>query len=259
VLFAALLLILCACEPEPTPLPSILPTAQPTEEADPNAMSAPLRYGIADVLLAYMSDEERSLIAAAAEIIPLADIPAQQELGERYGLIVVPGWQSDGTFTPAPLQISLLLDMSLAPLDDPALADVVRNAVHMPAAYRLLSPTPMLNTPEAPLGTPTTAPEVLRGALANAGYPDGFDLTLSTWFTPDSTLNIGVVPFLTTGLEQLYGIEVRLVPAGEPAHLTLTTLPTPNAIVLYTIPVSYRAVDGLNITFTPSGFPIASR
>ena len=84
------------------------------------------------------------------------------------------------------------------------------------------------------------------------GYPDGFDLTVSSQIAPGAAAIVKVLSAM--------GIAARVVTeSNEPVHLTLTTAQNPNAIPLFTIPINYRAVDGLIITFTPSGLPIAQK
>ncbi len=244
------MLLACACEPQPTPLPSILPTAPPTEQmVDANATPAPLRYAIAPEVLPYLTDADRSLIAASAEIVSLDAPPAPDDLGTNYGMVVTLSDLPNGTRAPSPLQVSLLIDTTLSPLDDPDLADILRRAIDPARIAQALN----LATDQRAVVT-TVPPATLRTELANAGYPDGFDLALTSPFTPDP----GIAALLTQALAS-YGINLRLVPTDEAAHLKLTTLPAPNAILLYMLPISYRSVDGLTITFTPSGFPVASR
>ncbi|MEP7291397.1 MAG: hypothetical protein ABI835_06415 [Chloroflexota bacterium] len=234
----ALGLFLVACGPEATPLPVNLPTLPGATLTAP----APgvLRYAVAPDALPFLSAEDRRLISAAAQIVPL------DEAVTDYEIIVAFNNLSDATQAPSPLQISLLVNTALAPLDDPEIEQIVRWAVDpQPIAQRLGLPTAQAGA------APTLTTSALRADLANAGYPDGFDLTFAVEITP-------VAEVLAQQFAAL-GIQVRLVPAGEVAHLMLTTVPTPNAILLYTLPISYRAVAGLTITFTPSGFPIISR
>ena len=141
------------------------------------------------------------------------------------------------------------MDTTRPPLDDAQLAALIPQIVDSDMAR--MDRGLVFSTP-AP--SPTQVIPALREALANAGYPDGFDLTLASPFAYETEV-------LTKWLA-VYGIETRLVAPGEPAHLIIINLPpdpNANAIPLYTLPVSYRAVDGLTITFTPSGFPIATR
>ena len=243
----ALLLLICACGPEATPLPVNLPTLPPPS---PTAGTpAPLRYAVAPGVLPYLTDQDRGLISASAQLIPLDAAPAPDDLGARYDIIVALGDLPDGTRASSPLQVDLVINASLSPLDNPKLVDILRRAIDPQKIVAALNmPYPGTQTAAAQVDNALT----LRADLANAGYPDGFDVTVAAAPGADALAQL---------LDAL-GIETRLVTtAGEPTHLAFVSGQTPptNAVPLYTIPISYRAVDGLNITFTPSGFPIAQK
>ena len=242
---AGLLLLICACEPEATPLPVNLPTLAPPS---PTAGTpAPLRYAVAPDALPYLTDEDRSLISASAQLIPLDSAPAAADLGTRYEIVVALGDLPDGTRTDSPLQIDLRINSSLPPLDNPTLADILRRAIDPQKIVSSLAFPGIQAVSAAPSDVLS-----IRTDLANAGYPDGFDLT------------IAAAP-AAAALAQLLdavGIETRVVASvSEPTHLSFVSgqPPPDNALPLYTLPISYRAVDGLNITFTPNGFPIAQQ
>lgn len=238
------LVLVSACEPEATPLPGNLPTRVPPTPT-PTEVSG-LRYAVAPNALPYLSDADRQAVSADAELIALDAPPIPDDLGARYDLVVALGDLPDGTETPSPLQISLIVNTSLAPLDDPALADIVRSAVDPQQIARALNVPP-----ERASAASGVAPEALRTRLANAGYPDGFDLTLAALAPGADAL---------AALLASVNIHARIViDAAEPAHLTLTTVPATDALPILTIPISYRAVEGLTITFTESGFPVAER
>jgi len=244
---AGLLLLLGACGPEATPLPVNLPTLPPPS---PTAGTpAQLRYAVAPDALPYLTDQDRSLISASAQLIPLDSAPADSDLGARYDLIVALGDLPDGTRTASPLQVDLVVNPALPPLDNPALVDILHRAIDPVKIVAALNmPYPGTQAASAQPADPLT----LRADLANAGYPDGFDVTVAAAPGADALAQ----------LLDAVGIETRIVTtAGEATHLSFTSGQTPpaNAIPLYTIPISYRAVDGLNITFTPSGFPIAQK
>jgi hypothetical protein len=246
-LTTGLLLLACACEPEATPLPVNLPTLSEPTSAVTTAEAPPtLRYAVAANALPYLSAEDQSLISASAEIVLLDTPPTADDLGTRYDIVVALGDLPDSTLAPAPLEVSLIINTSLPPLDDAELAHIVYQTVD-PQQIALALGVP----PEQAGAAPAPSREALRSRLANAGYPDGFDLTLGA-FAPGADV-------LALLLEAV-GIHTRIpAEAGEPTHLTLTTVPTTDALTLLTIPLSYRAVDGLTITFTPSGFPVAQR
>ena len=134
------------------------------------------------------------------------------------------------------------MNTALPPLNDPKIEQIVRMAVDpQQLAQALGIPADQARA------APALTREALRSDMANAGYPDGFDLTLAAETPP-------IAENLVQQLAAL-GIQVRVVPAGEVAHLTLTSgaIP-PQAIPLLTLPVYYRAGEGLNVTFAPSGF-----
>ena len=244
-IMAGLLLLVCACEPTATPLPVNLPTLPPPS---PTAGTpAPLRYAVAPDTLPYLSDADRSLISASAQIIPLDTAPVTEDLGTRYEIVVALGDLPDGTRTDSPLELDLVVNPSLPPLDNPKLVDILRRAIdpqkivaalHIPGAQAAAAQPSDLLT--------------IRSDLANAGYPDGFDVTVTAAPGADALAQ----------LLDAVGIETRIITTvGEATHLTLVSGQTPpaNAIPLCTIPISYRAVDGLKINFTPSGFPIIQK
>lgn len=242
---AGLLLLFCACAPEPTPLPVVLPTLPPAAPTPaPDATLAPLRYAVAPDALPFLSDADRAAISASAELIALDAPPDDADFGTRYDLVVSTADFPGASAAPSELQVSLALNAALPPLDNPALADVVRAAVDPQAVAQAL------NLPSDPPTPPALA--ALREKLANAGYPDGFDLTLAAQNLPGADA-------IT---RMLAAVSVQARPVTEPsaAHLTLTTAPPDvNAMPLYRLALRFRAADGLTITFTPSGFPVAER
>lgn len=225
-MLAVVILLACACEPEATPLPVNLPTREPPTLAptEPGL----LRYALAPETLPYLSEQDRTAISADAEIVELDTAPNPDDLGTRYDIVVTLGVLPDAETAPSPLTLSLIVNTTLPPLDNPSLTEIVRTVI-LSAADQT----------------------ELRRDLANAGYPDGFDLTLAAFAPGADSL---------AALLDSVNIQIRIInTANEPAHLTLTTQPTTDAITLQTIPIHYRAVDGLTITFAPSGFPIARR
>ncbi len=245
---AGLLLLICACEPEATPLPNNLPTLPPATTDARNAPTpAPVRYAIAPNLSPFLLPDDSAQISANTSLIALTEPPNPSEFGVSYDFIVGLSDLPDGTAAPSPLQINLIINTTLPPLDNPALAEIVRRA---------LAPAKLVSALAIPGAQPVTAtpvdPLILRTELANAGYPDGFDLTISDQIAPGAA---AIVQVLAT-----VGIETRVVTdPGEAVHLTLTTVQAADAIPLFSVPISYRAVDGLSISFTASGFPIAQK
>lgn len=250
----AAVLLLCgllaaACEPEATPLPVILPTLSPAATITPAPNEQPLRYALAPDVANFLSAEDERLISADALILPLDAPPTTDALGVDYDILVAFSAFPESTEAPTPLRLVLRVDTALAPLNDPEIVEIVRQAVNSQAVANALG-----FPPEQIADAPTA--EMLRANLANAGYPDGFDLTLAADFTAGAEA-------LMQNLSALR-LEVRLASAGENAHLTLTSAPSPadsggETVELLTLPIYYRAVPGLDVKFTPAGFPIISR
>ncbi len=238
-----LLLLACACAPDATPLPPNLPTQPPPTPTQ--GTPPPLRYAVAPDLQPYLSAADADLIGASAEIVRLDAPPSDLDGSDIViSLADLPGRAT----APSPLEISLILDPTLPPLDDPALLDIVRHAIDP------LQIAAALNLPGAATpADPVAAAAALRNQLANAGYPDGFDLTLASGGLPGAEA-------LAQQFEAI-GIQIRATArADQPAHLTLATdSNNPDALSLYAVTIHYRAAEGLDIIFTPDGFPIARR
>jgi hypothetical protein len=109
--------------------------------------------------------------------------------------------------------------------------------------------------------------QTLRTSLANAGLPDGFDLSLASLYTPGAeavaaqlaTVGIGtrvtqIVPEEAADLTPFH-----LILFGSSGQDLVQNIDVENRIDLFTVPISYRAIPELAIEFTPSGFPIARR
>jgi hypothetical protein len=243
-----LVMLVSACDPEATPLPVNLPTLPPATTTAPAPEEQELRYALAPGLAAFLSAEDERLISASAAILPLDAPPTAADLGLPYDILVAFSEFEDSTEAPARLQVNLLVNTTLAPLDDPDIAVIIRQAVDPQAIATVLG-----IPPEQAGAAPAPSAQALRTNLANAGYPDGFDLTLAADFPAGAET---IVQHLAR-----VNIDVRLVPAGETAQLTLTSMPTASqnfdeSIDLLHISIYYRAVPGLDVTFTPAGFPI---
>ncbi len=243
-----MLLLVCACEPEATPLPvNLEPAATITPTAVSPTEAQTLRYAVSPDTLAYIAPADQQQISSHAALVTLDAQPNPEDLGTQYEIAVALGDWADSTAAPSPLTISLAIDTALPPLDDPVLADIVRRAAD-PQQMVLALAFPATQA----ASTNSSDPLALRAELANAGYPDGFDLSIASEITPAADA-------LAQTLAAINIHARRTTNPNEPAHLTLTTAQTPDATPLLTIPIRYRAVDGLTITFTPSGFPVAQR
>lgn len=250
-----LLTWLCACQPEATPFPVDIPTpatATPTPGAP-----APIRYALAPDMLALVTDH--SPVESSVQITQLTEPVDLDTLGSQFDLIVAYGSYPDATPSPGIVTLSLAINTTVAPLDNPALAEWLQRALNPAALAAAINIPGIQGFPHeaVPLST-------LRAALANAGWPDGLDLSLAY----DNGI---IVNALQTQLQAL-NLQVNAFPLQDlagPTHLTLFAWTTPeqranrtgdqSVVDLLTVPISYWAVPGLQITYSPQGWPIATR
>jgi hypothetical protein len=252
-------LVLVACQPTATPFPVDIPT--PATATPTPGPPVPLRYGLSADAAGALHDP--ALLESGAQMIQIEEAPLLSDLGTRFDVIAAYGLYPD--FTPSPVQahLALVINTELPPLDNPALADVLLRSLD-PAALASAMTIPGIQ-PEPRESLPLS---ILRAELANAGWPDGFDL----WLAHQEV--VGVIE-LQAHLRQL-NIHTNPVPLQDReinAHLTLIIWTIPeqrdelvlrvgdngHIVDLLTLPISYLAVPGLDITFSPQGWPIATR
>lgn len=255
VCFGLLVTCLSACQQPPTPFPVDIPTPA-TATPSPGA-PAPIRYALAPNTAGAVAD--RALLERSAQVTQLSEPVNLDNLGTQFDLIAAYGSYPDAALSPSTVTLSLVINTALAPLDNPILSDILQRSIDPAAlAARVEIPGVQPVVREAPsLGS-------LRTELANAGWPDGMDLSLAyenliavnalqnTW----QPLNIIAKPF---PLQDLHG----------QTHLTLFAWTAPEqraafgasddtiVIDLLTVPISYWAVPGLQIRFSPQGWPLA--
>ena len=232
-----LLLLLAACEPEPTPLPvEIAPaaTAAPTPDA------RTIRYGIAANAADYL---DLAPIRAMMQIETLTAPPDPAMLVEQYDILVALAEFAVGQRSPVSISVGLAINTAIPPLNDPAVADIVARSV-------------------------AGGGESLRIELANAGYPDGFDLSAGALVPPTldglRSAGIGVQvsdlpPDQVAALFEAGRLHLAFVrwsdEAGRAAWAARGTV-----IDLYALPVVYLAAPNIEVTgFTPDGVPLARR
>lgn len=266
--------VLAACGPEATPFPVDIPTpsaavtsvpaAAPDTAPDETVETGELRYALAPNTTDFVTD--LPLLEQSARLIML-DAPVNPaDAGSRYDLIAAYGDLPGGQRSPVGHQIALLINPRLPPLDDSAVVAVLRHTINPQAVLTAL------DIPGAAAEPLESAPtKTLREELANAGWPDGFDLEL----LPNAPGAAPVAAALGTA-----GITVHVRDAADTAaafeagtaHLALVAWTAPevqtewetrvgaaNVLPLYSLPVSYLAAPGLNITFTPDGWPLPAR
>ncbi len=198
-----------------------------------------------------------------ADITQLTETVNLADLGTRFDIIITLGAYADAVPSPTLLNVALLINENLPPLTNPDLIDIF---------MRSIDPTQIvqqLDIPEIRLTSPaSTQPINLQAELANAGWPDGFELRLAH----DSALGHDALQ----AYFQPFNINLIAVPLSTDfgqTNLTLITWSTMRErnqwatmvnhetymVDLFGLPISYWAVPELEVTFTPQGWPIASR
>ncbi|PJF22029.1 MAG: hypothetical protein CUN56_08040 [Phototrophicales bacterium] len=242
-------LILAACEAEPTPFPVDLPpTPEPT--LAPTAIPA-VRYGL-DVNTAGWMPNASSMIVMTEAVDP-ADLGGRFDLIAAYGLL--DGWQQ----APQPANVTLIVD-PLAISSD--LIMVIFQAVDPGAVVTNLAiPGSMV------LENLHVPPDMLLNTLANLGKPDGLGMAMGVTFVPGAEIIQAQLAAVNihTRLVNLSHSEIAQAFAEKQIQLALVTWSdsppdfssAENMLNLYALPISYLAVDDLEITFTEQGFPVA--
>jgi hypothetical protein len=250
-----ILAILSACQPEATPFPVDIPTPA-TGTPTPGALAI-IRYALAPNTLDSIADRE--LLEESAQVTQLSEAVNLDSLGTQYDLIAAYGTYPDATPSPSVVTLSLAINTALSPLDNPALNDFLQRSID-PAAL-VIDISGVQSIPREPVSLTT-----LRSELANAGWPDGLDLSLAYE-------NVIAVNALQTYWQAL-NIHINSFPLQDlsgPTHLTVFAWTTPEqrtnwaaqygdtVVDLLTVPISYWAVPGLPISYTPQGWPIVTR
>ncbi len=252
-------LLVAACTPTATPYPASLPTtATPTPQTFPTA-PPPLRYGIGANAVGYIDD--MASIEAQAVVSYLPDSGNLTALGEQVDIIVAFGDWGGWERSPITPIVGIVINQQIAPFNNPELASLLTHAIDGWAIAEQLAIAGAFG-----LTNEIASVRDARVQLANNGWPDGITITLGHSPAP--------------GIEQIveqistYGIEVQLQAFSsvnmalealendrlQAAVIMYDDLQAPQDVIpLYGLPISYKAVENLNISFTPNGWPIISR
>lgn len=267
--------VLTACEPEATPFPvEMPPTIEPTR--DPNVIeptAIPIRYALAANTSGFVSGEELLQIEIRSVVEHLTEPATAEEFGPRYELVAAYGAQPGWILSDVTLRVALLVNPNAAPLDESVIAQAVK---------RIISPTNIaiqLQGQGIPgitaNSTQVDSADAIRTIFANAGWPDGFDLTLAhvpipgADFAAEQLRSVGLEVTETTLTEN----EIAAALTNGRAALALivwaqqsqraewvTLLGESNVIDLYALPVSYQALPELTVSeFTAGGWPLPER
>jgi hypothetical protein len=258
----ALILLLAACDPEPTPFPvdvPVTPTVTPLPTDVPQ-----VRYALAPNTNGFVAELER--IESSAQVIQLDEPTDSADLGVAYDLVVAYGALDNWTQSEITPHVTLIIDPDGETLS-PDFVNILRRGVNPQAVIESLTIPGM--TPDF---VSNTAASELRAELANLGKPDGLELAMGYAYTPgvlhveDQLAEINI----KTRLLPMSNDDIRASFEARRIQLALVSWTTQeeqqawhnlfgaeNAIDLYTTPISYRAIPELVISFTSGGFPIA--
>lgn len=179
-------LLLTACGPDPTPLPVVpVATAPAAEQTAPPAADVLL---IDPLTLGMLTAEARAQLESAAELRAVETFPSDYP-GAALSVLPFAGAEV-AEYT---LPVVARLNVELAPLDDPALAQALRDWL-------------------TSVGRGQLDDLALRLALANAGYPDG--LVMRAVANP--AVMAAALPLLNTG-----PLRWLAEPGAEDAHLEI--------------------------------------
>lgn len=266
ILFLLLIALLTACEPAPTPFPVDVPVT-PTPTPVPTEIPL-VRYALGAETTGFVTDYD--LIAASAEVEQLTQPINPAQLGLRYDIVAtygeVPGWSRSEITR----RVMLVINPEMQPLNM-QVGDLLRRAINPQAVVNDL-PIPNL-TPASP--TPTITPGQIRTEFANLGRPDGFPVTMGHLPLPGveavsvQLANVNIQARLreypsSEALMSAFAedqLQLALVAwtteAEKQAWVDLTSVDF--VLDLFALPISYQAIPELRISFTPDGWPIATR
>ena len=256
------LALLAACEPDATPLPAFV--AATTTPAPATATPGPLRYALTSDTGGSVA--EMALLQASAEVVTLGADEAA-ELGS-YALLAGYGDRPGWARSPVTPRVSLAIGARRTPLDSDAMAEMIVNGLDAAA----LVAAGGIGGSE-PLSVASAAPTT-RTTLANAGWPDGFDVTLGDAGLPGAEAAAAQLTALGLRVTRVRLPPDELVPALADGRANLVLIAwtdeaarqalaeavgAARVVDLYTLPIAFQAADGLRLTFTPGGWPLASR
>ena len=264
LLWILCLFMLVGCEAQATPIAAVdVATLAPAEFIEVT-QPPPLRYGIADHTLPYVSDIEQIREVALVETMPPNPDLTLYDVALAYG--IYEGWQQ----APMSHQVALIINTHLAPMDNADIPTLVRQALNPQAIADNTGVTGLLVS-----ASETLPASQIRNTLANMGYPDGFRLTLAMQPVPASQtiveqLSNANLEITTTEIHSMQ--EAIEILANNRAHLLLLFWQNDsqrsqwvervgaNAIIdLYTLPISYVEKEGISISFSESGWVIGTR
>ncbi len=259
-LVLAITAALAACEPAPTPFPADLPALPPE---NPPTEGAPARSEVRYALGASAAALANEPPFQSRSVDVLEGTPDPALLGERYDIAADFGLFAGAAAAPLAAHVSLVMNTALTPLDAVSVAEVVRSAAMPTGALDTVPGAQSLATPAASLAA-------LRTQLANAGWPDGFNVAAAAPPVPGagpllaalSAVGIEIRPalpvFISAETWQENRLHLGLIVwyTAETREQWAALAGADNVVDLYTLPVGYIAAPDLELVFTPEGWPL---
>lgn len=250
-------LILVACEAQSTPIAAVrTPTVTPAPIV---TMASQIRYGLYSNVIGFVQDINTLQESALVEPMSAESAIGDYDVVVAYG--VYDGWQQ----SPISHHISLIINPNLAPLDDEGIRNILRQTFDSQAFLAALNIVGTLSGTTQAVSLPET-----KIALANAGFPDGFVLTMAVETIPN--LEAIAAQFTQRNID-LHVIEnesnilndnrthLLLIRWSQDSQRTtwIEQVGEANVLDLFTLPISYIASDNLTLTFTENGWPLPAR
>ncbi|MBC7871994.1 MAG: hypothetical protein H7Y09_14205 [Chitinophagaceae bacterium] len=252
---------LSACEAPATPFP--VEIAATETMPSPIATIEPIRYALDVNTIGFIAEMDQLQAAAQVEILGTTANPA--DLGGRYDLVAAYGAQSGWTLSPITLHIALVIGQ----IEDETLSEILRASINPQIVVDNLGIPGAIAEPTDILSAST-----LRAQMANRGKPDGYGLAIGAAYLPGAAQIVEQWTAINIETRLLWMSNAQIFTALESGEIQIALITwttseerqnwverfgAENIIDLYTLPISYLAVPGLNISFTPGGWPLAER
>jgi hypothetical protein len=250
-------LLLVGCEAQATPVAGGFVTATPSlVPTNPT----PLRYALTASVPLFGLNTNELLASGLVDQLTTAD-------GEGYDIVIALETRQDWETAPNPLTIGLALNPNLAPLNNEALLNLVRQSISPVEIAQGTAWKPLVNE-----NSPTAT---IRANLTSLGLPDGISLMLGTRFeatTPPLTAMFSArnveLNSITLSSEvhnnalsnNLVNLLVVLWVGDEQRTVWENQVGADNLIALFTVDISYRLGDGVQVVgYTSQGLPLIER
>ncbi len=230
--------VIAACEAPPTPLPVVI---EPTAILTATPPTRTIRYAVAPNASSSLMD--RASIEPYAQLVLLDVPPTADGLGSQYDIAIALGRYADAQQSTVDYVAALVMQTQVPPLDNPDVQAIIRRAA-VPADLVAGLDLPGVELlKDEPLGN-------LRADLASAGYPDGFDLTISSVYVP------GIEAFANRLRAAGINVEVVSMESTEAVVQLVAGSSAEGRIDLFRAPISYWIAPGVPLELSANGFPL---